>query len=58
MKRNETARKPLCACCGVVLMPDWIIDDIICPDCMDRLRKTDKLAWTTINRAESQSHEH
>jgi hypothetical protein len=39
-------------------MPDWIIDDIICPDCKDRLMKNDKLAWTTITRAESRCHEH
>lgn len=27
----------ICAWCGAVIRPDWIIDDIICPACNDQL---------------------
>ena len=28
---------PICAGCGAPIRPDWIIDDILCPTCLDKL---------------------
>lgn len=38
MKSNAGGIRYLCACCGEVIRPDWIIDDIICPRCIDQLK--------------------
>jgi len=27
----------ICACCGAIIRPDWIIDDVICPTCSDKI---------------------
>jgi len=38
MKRIDSeGTRHMCAGCGAEIRPDWIIDDVICPSCMDRL---------------------
>jgi len=34
-----------CACCGSRILPEMIVDDIICPSCLSDLAGKD-LAWS------------
>lgn len=38
-KEDIVNDRPLCAVCGAVIRPDWIIDDVLCPYCLDRIRE-------------------
>ena len=41
----------VCAGCGCEIIPDWIIDHIVCPECEDKLRK---IGW---NEDVNKTHE-
>lgn len=49
MKSNKqaTAGLPICAGCGARIRPDWIIDDVICPACKDKIGNND-LSWSDV----------
>jgi len=43
--QDHYARRLICAGCGAIIRPDWIIDDVLCPYCLDKLR-TGEPSWS------------
>ena len=41
----------LCAGCGATIRPDWIIDDVLCPTCLDKL-KASAPCWVGGDKSE------